>query len=630
MRVFEQLLDLGANGVFAITSAGGYYGAIPGESHGRARLLRGTETLDRLEACTRAVPVETQRAQMAGLRGYLAGAVEGVQRQLAWAEARISERFREMPSQVVVLDDHHVLIRFSAIAPYAFRVVDVVEGRVCWEMHAEALRKAGGIPEDAHLRRLNLDEPLIREGGGGKAVMQIGARLVVYEWDGSQLGLLEWTARHDGYASYHVTADHVLREADHDRHDCLVLDRTTGETVGTLAPRTRSKYGGNPMTSAGSNRIGYSHRGGTIDIIDGADARSIRPYPRAGRNEDLGGVLSYSGRYLGIRAWTTFRVVDLERQLVAEIDSPQPNLSDDPDKVLYDSDMIAADSRVVLVSSGDFTFHEYDSLRWEPVVEPGRKASASKAPTEYRKYLSAWAKPALALAPAKKGRSHLYGMASLPPEEIPRHEHEPMMLLAEIDLAEAARALPDNPWPKEGLLCFFAAADGEGSIREDESFNPLAYRVVWHRGPAVEPADKPLTPAQPMAMKAHRANLPDTSSAIVEGAHLDEANLEAYREHLEKKGWLDQPNGHRLGGYPTILQNNDLEAQAAVKAGDLDDYPRDMAEVAMVARWRLLLQLDSDDEFMWGTDSGTLYFLVQEDDLARGDFSRVVGITEGY
>jgi uncharacterized protein YwqG len=38
-------------------------------------------------------------------------------------------------------------------------------------------------------------------------------------------------------------------------------------------------------------------------------------------------------------------------------------------------------------------------------------------------------------------------------------------------------------------------------------------------------------------------------------------------------------------------------------------------------RWRLLLQLDSDDAWMWG-DCGRLYFWVHEADLARGDFSR--------
>ena len=33
--------------------------------------------------------------------------------------------------------------------------------------------------------------------------------------------------------------------------------------------------------------------------------------------------------------------------------------------------------------------------------------------------------------------------------------------------------------------------------------------------------------------------------------------------------------------------------------------------------WRLLLQLASDDPIMWGTDTGRLYLLVHEEDLAR-------------
>jgi uncharacterized protein YwqG len=33
---------------------------------------------------------------------------------------------------------------------------------------------------------------------------------------------------------------------------------------------------------------------------------------------------------------------------------------------------------------------------------------------------------------------------------------------------------------------------------------------------------------------------------------------------------------------------------------------------------------------MWGTDSGMLYFMIHEDDLARGDFSQVQAFCEGY
>ena len=38
--------------------------------------------------------------------------------------------------------------------------------------------------------------------------------------------------------------------------------------------------------------------------------------------------------------------------------------------------------------------------------------------------------------------------------------------------------------------------------------------------------------------------------------------------------------------------------------------------------WRLLLQMDSDDDLdvMWG-DAGILYFWIQADEARRGDFS---------
>jgi uncharacterized protein YwqG len=49
---------------------------------------------------------------------------------------------------------------------------------------------------------------------------------------------------------------------------------------------------------------------------------------------------------------------------------------------------------------------------------------------------------------------------------------------------------------------------------------------------------------------------------------------------------------------------------------------------AHIHRSRILLQLDSDDSFMWCVDSGMLFFLIHDDDLTRGDFSRVVSVCE--
>ena len=60
--------------------------------------------------------------------------------------------------------------------------------------------------------------------------------------------------------------------------------------------------------------------------------------------------------------------------------------------------------------------------------------------------------------------------------------------------------------------------------------------------------------------------------------------------------------GHRLGGYPTVVHHDALESDAGSGASE---------------GWRLLLQLASDDPIMWGTDTGRLYLLVHEEDLAR-------------
>jgi hypothetical protein len=138
-----------------------------------------------------------------------------------------------------------------------------------------------------------------------------------------------------------------------------------------------------------------------------------------------------------------------------------------------------------------------------------------------------------------------------------------------------------------------------------------------------------LAPKQPLKLAPHQADLPDIGAAIVEAAMLGDVESEAYRVWLEKQGWVDQPAGHRFGGYPTILQRNDLEAQAAHFADHAHYPPRCMAETSAAARWRLLLQLDSDNVCMWGTDSGMLYFLIHDDDLARRDFSRGVSVCEG-
>ena len=86
---------------------------------------------------------------------------------------------------------------------------------------------------------------------------------------------------------------------------------------------------------------------------------------------------------------------------------------------------------------------------------------------------------------------------------------------------------------------------------------------------------------------------------------------------------------HQISGFPSPVQGDDMELECQLVAnglycGDGSGYddPRAKDLRSGAANWRLLLQLDSDDELnvMWG-DMGMIYYWVEEDKASRGDFS---------
>jgi uncharacterized protein YwqG len=93
---------------------------------------------------------------------------------------------------------------------------------------------------------------------------------------------------------------------------------------------------------------------------------------------------------------------------------------------------------------------------------------------------------------------------------------------------------------------------------------------------------------------------------------------------LRDKAFDNEPE-HQLGGYPNPVQGEGMEREAQLASNGLRPGDPKAARIAGgEADWRLLLQLDSDDDagMMWG-DSGKLYFWIARDALAKRDFSRV-------
>jgi len=108
---------------------------------------------------------------------------------------------------------------------------------------------------------------------------------------------------------------------------------------------------------------------------------------------------------------------------------------------------------------------------------------------------------------------------------------------------------------------------------------------------------------------------------------LSDAEAEAFGD-LADAAFGGSPK-HQVGGYPAPVQGDDMElecqlASNGIYCGRPEDYqdPRVNDLRPGAADWRLLLQMDSDDDIdvMWG-DVGTIYFWVRAAEARAGIFT---------
>lgn len=214
---------------------------------------------------------------------------------------------------------------------------------------------------------------------------------------------------------------------------------------------------------------------------------------------------------------------------------------------------------------------------------------------------------------------------------------EPLNFLALIDLTELSAFDDSGLLPRVGFLNFFYDATGQRAWGFDPA-QSAAWRVVYAPPGDVQPLSAPpgtetfpargLRAAPTITMPGWEeealADLPREDRDRLDG--LDEA----WRAVVGPAG--DWPGGeprHQVGGWPALVQDAFwLEAQLAsngIYVGNPAGYrdPRADPLRAGAASWRLLLQLDTDDDlgWMWG-DVGRLYFTMRLEDLAACDFSQ--------
>ncbi|SDJ87972.1 Uncharacterized protein YwqG [Actinopolyspora mzabensis] len=206
-------------------------------------------------------------------------------------------------------------------------------------------------------------------------------------------------------------------------------------------------------------------------------------------------------------------------------------------------------------------------------------------------------------AGAPLGVSRFGGDALLPPNTTwPEHESKPLELLAVLDLTAIAPINPELPLPRHGVLNF-CYAPAEQLVTGLDLGDSDGWRVIH-----AHPETAVLTsPSQGTTRHRERAlhgrallTVPDLEDLPPdEAGELPDQLFDGYRGSREGE---DEP-AHRIGGWPDLIQ----EPVLGNSGEEL-----------------LLAQLDSDErmKWMWG-DCGSLYFLIGEQDLRAGDFSRV-------
>lgn len=211
----------------------------------------------------------------------------------------------------------------------------------------------------------------------------------------------------------------------------------------------------------------------------------------------------------------------------------------------------------------------------------------------------------------------------------PESKGKPMAFLAQIDLSEISGQVKYDWLNDKGLVLFFYDV-----IEMPWGFDPKdrgMWKVIYQEHPDTL-VDFPgsldeIAKIKESFIAAKRVEvLPNYDDPSVEILELTDEEGDLYCDLNDTDS--DGEPIHRVGGFPSPVQGNhmELESQLAsngIYVGDSKGYESKKAKAIEdgAKDWKLLLQLDSDDDLdlMWG-DCGMLYFWVQQEKSKKNQF----------
>lgn len=640
----QKILDLGEHGILGLTLSSTSHPPFSAQEYGFAHWYdENASPTDRLDVCTRVVSSATLLDAINDQKLRLSNAVASVTGRLDWLSKNVSDNHLEAPSNAFALDNGQVLLAFYASKPFVFRLTDVINAKIIWEETLDELRKRLKVIVPSYMPSFIMDAPVIYAAGSKHILIYLGDKPYLLRVDNKGMELVDTPLLKQWAVMYFAIARTSLLAYSTETGDVRIDQFNQFESATVFDSQLKKKSMSSLATGQDADRFVLSHPGGNIEIVNcqAIQEMVLRPIPRSSSKDYLGTSLSRSGRYLVVMDWTDARVVDLEKMQMARVSVPDCSYTNERHQfsstMTYRTDWACTDSGGYVLENKVLTHTAFDALHWEPMlpVDAVKHFTKSTAKSNLDKHQIEWRKPAVRLVPSERENSlgsKLYGMLHLPSGiEWPKFENRLMLLLCQIDLTELAAKAPISKLPQRGALLFFVAVDEDGEPILDDSFNPKAVHVMLLQELARYPSaqdEAPNVPEQAIKFEQSHSDMPQTDAVIVLAAKLSDDDFERYRILLEGTLPDGAEAGHRMGGYPHLLQSNDIEAQAHFQS--TGKYPANGATgAALAAEWQLLLQLDSDDVFMWGTDSGILYFMINEHDLALDDFSGVIALSEG-
>ncbi|MDI9865670.1 YwqG family protein [Flectobacillus sp. DC10W] len=204
-----------------------------------------------------------------------------------------------------------------------------------------------------------------------------------------------------------------------------------------------------------------------------------------------------------------------------------------------------------------------------------------------------------------------------------------LSFIAQINLSQISQFDSENLLPKNGILYFFYADEQDAwgfDIKDQNKF-----KIIYFDGDLTTlkrfefPEDLENSRFRPCLIEAKQEiSLPSYGYGLDEEMKFTDDEADIYYDKIYEDG-----NINKLLGYSDNIQGEmELECELVTNGlycGDPSGYNDPSAkELEPNAKnWRLLLQIDSNDEndMMWG-DCGRLYFWIKKEDLVNKQFDK--------